>query len=559
MRLKAYLKSTPLVLILIVVCFLLPACGRDNAPEAPATTADPGQTESSGSAGAGFDAAAWREFILNGSFTSNGRSTQEIGKEWAALWLEKTYPGHGITDVQAFYISAAHTGRLSDSIDIQPILCSLEFSVSGETGSSAGGISGAVKLADNRYELTVMVVTVSEKDSYNNLILSGFLGPDAFEEYNAMPEVYRVVAGDPRFAQQLRPYPQFDLPAEFTAVDLRQITGTTGKTYLEHMLPGGIIASIILNKEKQQAGQRAELQDDQPYELRDLEVALYDLAQNKSLGRKTLGSYYSQNSKIEEGKLVIHAWTAPSAPVEIITIDSAWNISREVFSEGKNYVRFSPDGTRYAYSDRGSLYLAWRNGEKPPRLLLKGNASAQQDRNYYYPFCWADNNKIVYGIGGYEWSNGCGVYDLAAGQNIFLEQAGNNASPSDFRDGKLYTVTGDMGAPYDPCVIDLTDPDYPARKVFADAAFLEKVDCADHALSPDGTKIALLAGSDNPEDGEYRLYICSAADGSLLKEYEFTTVFNSAQYLDFADNNLLAVFSQRYAFAAKYMYLVRVD
>jgi hypothetical protein len=115
-----------------------------------------------------------------------------------------------------------------------------------------------------------------------------------------------------------------------------------------------------------------------------------------------------------------------------------------------------------------------------------------------------------------------------------------------------------MGAPYDPYIIDLTNPEFPARQVFADPDFRQEIESAGSALSPDGSKIALLVRPD-PDREKFVLYLCSTADGSVLKEFKFETVFNSAQYLEFIEDDQLAVLSQEYTMSPEYLYLVQLD
>lgn len=472
-----------------------------------------------------------QEYVVNGSFSGDFTQFQRYGEMWAKLWLDYTYPDREITDVYAQTLSSGVSQGLSDHFVIQPIICRLDF-------KSSEPVSGAVRLTNGNYELDIMAVAITVFENNSRMILSGFLGPGEFDESDVFPEAYRVVAADPRFAGMLNPYPQFKLPEEFTALDLRQFTGS-GNSTEEHILPGGILAALV----------RAENDE--------LSVSLYDLIQNKPLGQKKLGVSFVQNAKVENGKLMITVRSNGESSGEIVTVDRALNVTREPYTEVKASRVVSPDGTRYVYSDQGSLYLADVQGNKP-QLLLEGNASNGMDRNFYYPFDWASDTLIVYGIGGYEWSNGTGVYDLATGQNTLLKQAGAYGSPHAIRDGRLYTLTGDMGAPYDPYVIDLTKAGFPARQVFSDPNFRQKIEYAGAALSTDGSKIALLVSPD-PEREKFVLYLCSTADGSVLQRYEFETVFSSAQYLEFVQDDLLAVLTQEYTMSPKYLYLVQLD
>lgn len=148
---------------------------------------------------------------------------------------------------------------------------------------------------------------------------------------------------------------------------------------------------------------------------------------------------------------------------------------------------------------------------------------------------------------------------MATGKDTFFKQAANYSIPSSLKNGMLYTVTGDMGAPFDPGVIDLNYQTYPYRKVFKNREFIRDSTVDSYAFSPDGTKIALLQMA-RETDKKHVLNICSTADGTLLERYEFETAFfNRPQYLDYFEDGHLAMYSERYAYSTMYMYSVDIE
>ncbi|NLI91541.1 MAG: hypothetical protein GX434_04845 [Peptococcaceae bacterium] len=506
-----------LIFILFYICFTLTACNKEK--ELPVQKSNP-------------EIPVSQDFVLHDEIASDGFNYHSKGAEWARAWLERTYADYGLTGIEVSYESSAVFDQLSEGFDIRPTLYSIQF-------ASQKPFQGAIK-NEKKYKIKVMEVVVFEK---GKIILSGLLGPTQFNEYSALQEIYNVVSKDKRFSSRLKPFPKFDLPNNFSLIDMSQITNGRN-SYTEHFLPGEIIAAVCTTPV-----------DGENYSL---EVSFYDLVKNKTLGTISIGTYSSHNSKVEEGNILLYTWKNGSSNPTIVRIDPQKNITREESSENKAFVRYSPDRNQYAYSNQGSLYVADVKGQYPPKLLIKGNASQGQDRMYYYPFAWYGNSMIVYGVGGYEWSNGCGVVDIPAGRDTLFEQAGRFALPIAIRENKLFAVNGDMGAPFDPVEIDLSAPLFPARKIITDDGFKERLKQASFAFSPDGKKIAVLDFSDTQNE-KYHLYICSASDGSLLKEYQFRTVFSSAQNVDFVNDHLLAISSQRYAFSAKYLYLVNLE
>jgi hypothetical protein len=112
-----------------------------------------------------------------------------------------------------------------------------------------------------------------------------------------------------------------------------------------------------------------------------------------------IGKYGSFISRVVRGELGLLP-VAVVMPIQSVLLDTKADENAKL-SERKHSMLYSPDGSRYAYSDFGVFYVMDKNTGKQ-KLLVSGNDSQGEDREYCYPFEWADNSWLIYGIGGYE-------------------------------------------------------------------------------------------------------------------------------------------------------------
>lgn len=476
--------------------------------------------------------ASLHELIIKNSYTMTD-DPEAIGREWVKMWLDNTYSDYGVSDVKIEYKSGGVFSELSDSFELRAYKYSVQL-------SSQKPIQGAEKSSDGKDTLKVLAVVLLKS---GNVTLSGFLGPEEFDEYDAGEKIYNTAANDPRYSSKLKPFPAANIPENFEEIDIRLITPNHYFYGLKQELPNGIIADIydvpIANTER-----------------RIINVSLFDLSSKKNYKNLELGEYILLRSWIEGDKLVIRVQKPDSAFEKVFYIDSAGNMTSEEYPDGTKNGVYSPDKSKYAYMDNNNIYVADVKGSNEPKLMIKGNVTEDIEASIsYYPFAWIDNSTLIYGSNGYEWSNGCGLIDVENGRNTYFEQAGRNASPYTLLNGKLYTLIGEAGAPFDPGVIDLKDPEYSFKKIFKNRDFIEKTYAEGYDFSPDGTKIALLKTSYDPY-GKNVLYICSSEDGSILKSYEFVSGYNRLQNLDYLYDGRIAIYPGRYVYSPGYMYIV---
>lgn len=474
--------------------------------------------------------AALHEMIIKNNYTM-ADDPETIGAEWVNMWLDNIYSDYGVSDVKIEYTTGALFDELSDSFEIKPYQYSVQF-------SSQKQIPGAEKGSDGKNTLKVLVITLIEN---RKVVLSGFLGPEEFQEYDAAEKIYDAVAKDSRYSSKLKPFPKAVLPEEFEQIDIGLITKSNNYTAME-ALPDGVFAAIS-----------AAQIDNNGRQL--LSVSLFNLEDKKASKNLELGEYLLNGSWVDKDKLVIRTGKLNSRMEEIFYIEKDGTMTSEKYPEGMVNKLYSPDRNKYAYSEKGNIYTADVNNSSEPKLLIKGKDTEDTNAIHYYPFFWIDNSTLIYGISGYEWSYGCGMVNIETGKDTFFEQAGRFAQPYAVIKGKLYTIIGSAGAVFDPGVLDLKDPKYPWRKVFKDISFMENTYTEGYAFSPDGAKIALLQTTFNVNE-KNTLYICSAEDGSILKSYDFTAGYNMPQYLNYLDDGRIVISSQRYAYNPVYMYIV---
>lgn len=516
-----------IVIVMITAIFLFSitaACQKEPAkttdPKEPVKAVDPLEKQKS---------ALHEEIIKNNYTLSDACNT--IGTEWVGMWLDKIYPDYGVSDTKIEYKTGAVFSELLESSEIRAYQYSVQF-------SSQKPIPGAEKSPDGKDILKVLTVMLMEN---NQVTLSGFLGPEEFQEYDAAEKIYDVVSKDPRYSSKLKAFPKAVLPEEFEQIDMGVIAPDSSHIEMK-ALPDGLFAGIYATQVDNAGGQK-------------LSVSLFDSKGKKVLKNIELGEYQMLGSWVDEDKLFVRAQKINTSSEEIYNISKDGTMTSEKCLDGISNKLYSPDKSKYAYSDRRSLYVADTKGSSNPKLLIKGKDTDTPNVEHYYPFSWIDDSKLIYGVSGYEWSIGCGMINTENGKNTFFEQAGSNAQPYKVINGKLYTIVGDAGAYFDPGVLDLKDPKYPWRKVFKDSSFIKNTNAEGYVFSPDGTKLVLLKTTMDPYE-KNTLYICSTKDGSLLKSYEFQTGYNRPQYLEYMDDGRIAIYSERYVYNPVYMYIV---
>lgn len=495
-----------IIVVLLLICTILNGCTQE-------TIAD--------------KHSVFHEKIINETFTTTGELSVE-GVEWVKMWLHDIYDDFELSNINVSYISGGWFDQLSEVFELRPCLYEVSF-------ISKKALPDIDIKANGNYSFFVLVNAISKDQVF---ILSDILGPHEFDNYQALLPLYDSVLEDSRFAADLKAFPETNLPEGIERKNIQQIIGNKDYTSFQ-VLEDGIIALFT----------REEIRDNDDYAFG---VALYDLNTKTTLNYVELGEFSYIDTSVLENKLIVNGNTFvnDSMNTEVLVIDHTGNVSAEELGDFE-YIKYSPDGSKFAYSDAGRIVVI-NTQDNSSQILTEGNDSQGTDRIYYYPYEWADNHRLIYSIGGYEWSYGCGIIDTISGEDTYLEQAGSWAVPIGVYGDKLFVIDGDYEAPFDPGYIVLNNPEYPYRQVFKDGGYSNY---NGYAISTDGQKMAMIITASDPYDAN-QLYVFGSEDGSVLKKIEFRTPFNFPQYPQFLDEDTLLILSNRYVYCSDYLYVV---
>jgi hypothetical protein len=446
-------KIAYLIVIFLLLPQLLYSCSKQGHPINSQSNSNPKQEQK----------ATPKDSVENEKFETY--SDPEIpGAEWVRSWMDKSYAGYDITDIKINYIYSGSISGLFDNLDVTPMLYSVQYSSQKE-------IPGSFKNSDNTYTFKVLLVAVYEN---HKTILSGILGPQEFDENDAMLKIYNILSIDSRYSTILKKYPHMELPNEFSLINLTSIL-KGGNCSTAKILRDNILAIICSNYNEEQ-------------KVYESWVYLHNLSTGETYKNIDLGKRNLLNWWVDKEKLILNAQTFGSEDIETIYIDAAGKTDFEKKSIDKENMIYSPDGSKYAYTLKGSLYVTDKNNDT--RLIFEGNTSLEEkDYIYYNPYSWLDNSNLIYRIGAYETSFGCGIFNLDTWKDIFFEKAGRYSLPVALFDSKLYILYSDLGyegSEFDMEVIDLSVSDYPLKKVFKDMSFIDYTMVQDYAFSPDG-------------------------------------------------------------------------
>lgn len=503
-------------IICILLIIPLVSCGKDT----PIPISDPLLAKKT----------ALHDKLQNNNYILDEQKEDKF-KPWAQLWTDEIYNDYGLTNVTYNYLSGANYWHFSESLEVCVILYSIEF-------QSEKPVPGAIKNDKNLSEVKIGITAIKENTKY---ILSGYMAPGEFEEYNAIEKVYALAKEDKRYSSKLNAFPEVKLPNSFTRLAMPN-TNISHWNRAIHPITENTLAIIY---------EEAIKNSNTPL----IHVALYDIKTKKTTKDIEIGNYLFSTSKAISNKLYLSVFKDDPEKMEIFYVDSKGNKFSEKHPDGVNSSLLSPDGSKYIYSSNCNLFLVDKNSSQEPKLLLKGNPEGVETSFSFYPFRWLDNSSFIYGINGYEWSYGCGIYNIDTNTDRFLEEAGRYALPIEFINGKLYKIESDNGGLFDPYIVDLTGDSYTSKPLFSDKSLIENQEINSYAFSQDGKSIALLKTTTTPY-GSSKLYICSTEDGSILKTYEFQTGFNIPSNLHYLSPDKLLIGSTRYAYSPEYMYIV---
>lgn len=148
-----------------------------------------------------------------------------------------------------------------------------------------------------------------------------------------------------------------------------------------------------------------------------------------------------------------------------------------------------------------------------------------------------DNDRFIYQMIGYEWSEGVGIYDLSTNTSIYLPDSIDTA-PLGVHNGMVYTVDSFDGVGEN---IYISDPDTPEKKLFCSSPYkLQMNDMLYYEMPSRGEFLLAVYEPWVDRGEEARLAILSPDTGEIMTEYTLPTISN--YYPPFFTDNYICLF-----------------
>lgn len=219
--------------------------------------------------------------------------------------------------------------------------------------------------------------------------------------------------------------------------------------------------------------------DDASEDKHDLKLCMFDYKSMQITETKDLGIMNYKNSNYYDNYgFRVYSGKRISKTEEInYCIDVEGNITEVEENEPKYF--YTSDQKYYAYSDeKGNLYIVDNENKETSYTLnsVLDNIVKASEYITYSVQKWIDDTRLLYNIGGYEWSNGYGIIDIATGENIVLEES-KMKHKYRFVDNKFYVFYSWFDVtPYKLGYYDLNLKPYKYVEIFNDEQFSEIYD-----------------------------------------------------------------------------------
>ena len=450
-------------------------------------------------------------------------------ENWLDFYVENKYPESSPRLLSFEYVRGGSFSEFSDVFDIR---CAT-FNIRYQTGEK---IPDMGSVPDNIYSETVTAVAAGD---YSRATLSGFIQmPRGIEQEAGIDKAYGVVARDPRFKNDLKGYPDSFLPQGFEVVRAEEIA--EGNVIGKYAISGDTLALVCVDG--------GDLYGDKA----GIKVYLYN-TKSKAVKMVDIGEYVYPQIRAEYGRLILETSERyDTGETVYISVDLNGNMKKQTFMEGAVSIEISSGG-RIAYSVDGDLCLS-ENGTDRVLLSAKRQIEIPYEFQFYYPFAWISESELLYGLNGYEWSEGCGVINVDSGE-IRKLTGERNMFPYKIVGSDLYVVIGDMGPEFSPGRVSVNLRGSPYEKVFKKEFDISNGPVG-FDISPDGKHIALLLASYDPYAQSFlEIY---TRDGELLKTIRFTAPFCSLSGIEFMSNNRILIKSERYIYSHTNLFLVDI-
>jgi hypothetical protein len=203
------------------------------------------------------------------------------------------------------------------------------------------------------------------------------------------------------------------------------------------------------------------------------------------------------------------------------------------------------DGVTHILEHNAGLWLLDEtSGEKT--LLLEGKHVDVYDTacEHFYFFEAIDETRFVYGIRGWEFGLGVGIFDVSTMTDHRIDPIafGGSRGPHRIIGDRLFTVDHDMGPFFDGAITDLNT--YETRRLSEAILSYHEQNMGwiwSWAFSPDGTRVAFLRVEMDTDDFRYDTVtmVFLVECGTQIAEFFVACSGASVQYVSFITNDRL--------------------
>jgi|GEM_PF-2333344 len=460
-----------------------------------------------------------------------------IQTEWTKKWLEFTYKDMILSNVRT-KATGFYDKHINDELNLRLEKIFVQF-------NSDKNIDGLEKNNDNMYITEIYFVLADKRENgepYHYYLDS--ISNENLDYISVFEHGLSVLASDSRFNKNL------DIE-KFN----KENTLTEGVNILDRneIFEGYTIYSIGVEEEK------IVFLMGKPYKLTEggalyhnLKICSYDYEKHLITNSISLEEiegynfgYFNKSFYFDNGK-------------KQHFIDFNGKVS--MLEQNANVKIYSPDNNFYAYTDE-KLSLFVKNTESD-EIIITLESTTDEDKitkisqyNAYNNYQWIDNERLIYTMTGYEWSNGFGIVNISTGENIELENSRGKWIHK-ILNGRLYAgIFGYYGDtfPYMLGYYDLNSISYPYTEVYnaenkreiyeSEGDYLE----FSRLISSDISKLYIY--SFKSEKYEYFIKTLDLNNGEVTKVIRFNlSQYIQPSYIKYSGifNNKVLVIMDRY-------------
>lgn len=462
----------------------------------------------------------------------------DVSIEFAKVYIKEKYKDYNVSIQDIEPENRYNVWGLSDVLEGAKVKCSITF-------TTKVPVETLEQSADKCYKEEIIVMMVKKG---GEIYLSGYLHTEDYDATDQQEFLFTYFKQDKRFEEDIKDDPTII----FTDINISDIAGDL--RILEKVMVTDDRLAVICKENTENINTNT----------KEMIVKLHDITEKKIQTITIENCNFSSvtNVSVKDNKLIVgvkerHVVDSDegiySYSKKNVVVNMNGDISIEKLSSEDERL-YSPNNQSYVYTNRASIY--YNDGvTNSSQLLLKGIESDDTNVDCYYPYEWIDEDRFVYGRGGYEWSNGCGIYIINEEKNYALADA--SFWPIAVRDSKLFIEESDMyGILYSLGIIDLND-NYKTSWILSDDIVKSGFIINQVNISSDGSMMAFLTNS--PKTNTDELIFWSTREGKIIKTYKFENTIINPTHVSFINKNNLLIHSSRMRKRDEYLRIIKLD